>query len=149
MAASESYTGSETENHEEIRWEPFKPDTMARYRLTSLSNKQVVQYCHSPIIVFSGKTLFSRKYFKIIPPSINITMVGWENLLFPSTSRIDPYPLLSSPTYMISQRSVADLHPGPACHFDADPDHTGHFDADPDSNPGLQIKAQHLEKVLK
>ncbi len=50
---------------------------------------------------------------------------------------------------MISQGSDADPHPDPACHFDAGSDHTGHFDADPDSNPSFQIKAQHLEKVLK
>jgi hypothetical protein len=49
---------------------------------------------------------------------------------------------------MISQGSVADPHPDPACHLDADPDHTGHFDAE-NSNPSFQIKDQLLEKVLK
>jgi|688.fasta_scaffold1930451_1 hypothetical protein len=34
-------------------------------------------------------------------------------------------------------QSDADLDPGPACHFDADPDLS------------YQIKAQNLEKVLK
>jgi hypothetical protein len=43
--------------------------------------------------------------------------------------------------------SAAD--PDPACHFDADPDPTFHFAAVPDPDPGLQVKAQNLEKVLK
>jgi hypothetical protein len=54
--------------------------------------------------------------------------------------------------------SVADPHhfnaytnadPDPAGHFDSDPDPTFHFDPDPDLDPGFQIKAQNLEKVLK
>jgi hypothetical protein len=38
-----------------------------------------------------------------------------------------------------------------ACHFDADPhpDPAYHLDVDTNPDPSFQIKAQHLEKVLK
>jgi hypothetical protein len=49
--------------------------------------------------------------------------------------------------------SVADPHPDPDCHLDADadPDTVCHFDAVPDPipDPSFQLKAQNLKKVLK
>ncbi len=41
---------------------------------------------------------------------------------------------------------VADPHPDPACHFDAElyQDSTFRFDAEPDPDPSYQIKDQNL-----